>query len=69
MILEGFKSAKEVLTNKEDRDKPVTLIERAVKALKSIDQSNPHIKDSHAVETFEKLKKVVNELERTIKSS
>jgi len=69
VILEGFKSAKEVLTNKEDRDKPVTLIERAVKALKSIDQSNPHIKDSHAVETFEKLKKVVNELERTIKSS
>lgn len=62
LILEGFKSAKEVLANKEDRDRPVVLIERAIKALESIDLSSKHIKDDRTISTFGKLQKLIGKL-------
>ncbi len=66
IILESFKSAKEILENKEDRDQPVKLIERAIKALESIDQSNKHLGDERVISALERLYKMVTTLSNKI---
>lgn len=66
LILEGFQTAREVLSNKEDRDKPAVLIERANKALESIDRKSKHLREEKAKSAFQKLSKTVGELRKEI---
>lgn len=68
IILEGFKSAKEIIANKEDRDRPGVLIDRAIKALESIDQSSKHLLEDRAVSSFNKLKNIIDDLAKKIVS-
>lgn len=44
VLLDNFSNAKDVLANKQDRDKPLILIQKAITALKSIDRTNSHFK-------------------------
>jgi hypothetical protein len=44
LLIDNFSNAKDVLDNKQDRDKPVKLIDRAITALKAIDRNDPHFK-------------------------
>ena len=66
IILESFQSSKEILANKEDRDRPVILMERAIKALQSIDTNSKHLKDERTKPVFEKLQKLVNEIQKIL---
>jgi hypothetical protein len=66
LILESFQSARDVLTNQGDRDKPIVLIERATKALKSIDRTNKHLGDERVRSAFKTLNEVINDLAKSI---
>jgi hypothetical protein len=65
-ILEDFQAASDVLENKADIDKPALLIEKALKALKSIDMNSKHLFEDRTKSAFEELKNVVERLSATL---
>jgi hypothetical protein len=67
MVIEGFKAAKEVIENKEDRDKPVLLIEKAIKALESIDRNSEHFHGDRVKKSLDRLLEKARELASSIK--
>ncbi len=68
IIIEGFDFAQEVLSNKENRDRPLKLIEKAIKAIESIDRNNKHLKEDRVASAIARLQKLVTNLSAEIKS-
>lgn len=60
-ILDKYSNAKDVLEYKKDRDKPKTLLEKALNALKGIDRKGEHYKAD--VDVKKKFKELVNLIE------
>jgi len=51
---------------KEQRYQPVRLIERAIKALESIDRESEHFREERGKEAIAKLSKLVEDIEREL---
>ena len=62
-VIEGYLSAKEVLENQEEKGKPVKLIQRAVKALESIDTESNHFDSTQVKDAMAELSKLVRNIE------
>jgi hypothetical protein len=65
-VIEDFRNAVEVLDMQEQRGKPVRLIERAIKALESIDRESDHFREEPVREAIERLSKLVLEIEEEL---
>jgi hypothetical protein len=65
-LIEDFRSAEEVLAMKEQKDQPVRLIERAIKALESIDRSNKHFQTTEVRDAIDKLASVVESMKKDL---
>lgn len=61
-LIDDFKTASETLDLKDQRDQPVRLIGRAVKALESIDRTNKHFREEKVKFAFEKLLTMVQQI-------
>ncbi len=66
MVIDDFKEAQEIIKNREDRDKPLLLIERAMSALESIDEKSEHLGEQRVIAAWQKLLKRVQDLEHHI---
>lgn len=66
-ILDAFDDAKELIKLKAYKARPTKLIDRAIKALKSINRGNPSFKDDEVREKITELHKLVREIERELK--
>lgn len=67
-IIENFHGAKEILKNKDDRDHPIILIDRAIKAINSIDRKSIHFKGEKVKEALGKLSKLIEEISLELNS-
>jgi hypothetical protein len=66
IIIDDFQNAVEVLKNQADKDKPLILINRALKALENIDIKNKHFKEEKVKLIMIKLSKCVRKLEKIL---
>lgn len=64
-LIDDFKSAEELINMKDQRDQPVRLIEKATKALQSIDRTNKHFRETKVKEMMGKLAAVVDEIQKS----
>lgn len=62
-VIEDFRAAAEVIRNKEDRDKPMVLIERASNALRSIDVNSKHFREDRVASALTELYALVQSLQ------
>lgn len=61
-LIEDFRTAEDILGMKEQRDQPVRLIEKAIKALESIDKSSKHFSEPRVKQAMGKLLTKVQEI-------
>jgi hypothetical protein len=66
IIFEDFRGAKEVIENREDRDKPIILIDKAIKALQSIDTKSIHNRGDSIKAKLNQLREIINQMDREI---
>lgn len=62
-VVEGFRDAAEILGMKEQRDRPIRLIEKAISALESINTDSEHFRSVEVSEAMEKLSVVVRRVQ------
>ena len=65
-LIDDFRSAEELINMKDQRYQPVRLIEKATKALQSIDRSNKHFREAKVKEMMGKLATVVEEIQKDL---
>jgi hypothetical protein len=65
-VIEDFRIAQDILGMREQRDQPVRLIEKAIKALESIDRKSKHFYEERVKEAVTRLSKVVQGIEREL---
>lgn len=65
-VIDDFKEAQDILRMKEQHDQPVRLIEKAIKALESIDRKSKHFHEERVKEAVTKLSKVVQSIEQDL---
>lgn len=66
IIIDDFQNAVEVLKNQADKDEPVKLINRALKALENIDTDSKHFKEEKVKSYIIKLSECVRKLEKIL---
>jgi hypothetical protein len=66
-VIEAYWSAKEVVDLEAQQDRPIKLIERAIKALESIDTTTDHFRQEDVKSSLDKLIDVVNNLVNKLK--
>lgn len=66
VVIDGFRDADEVLRMREDRDKPVRLIEKAIKALESIDRESAHFHGEHVRQAADRLSKLLQGIQEQL---
>jgi len=62
-VVEGFRNAKDILAMKEQRDRPIRLVEKAISALESINTNSEHFRSAEVREAMERLSAVVREVQ------
>jgi len=67
IILEGFRSAKEVIDLEAEKNKPKKLIDRAIKALDSIDRDSKYFRKEDLLSDITKLIDLAKELEQELR--
>lgn len=65
-LIEDYRSAEDILSMKEQRGQPVRLIEKAIKALESIDRKNKHFYDVHVKEAMERLCNIIEQINKDL---
>lgn len=65
-VLEDFRAAKETLSMREERDQPIKLIERAIKALESIDRNSKHFQGERVKQAMSRLSELVQEIDHEV---
>ena len=65
-VIEEYHDGVELISMKEQRYQPVRLIERAIKALESIDRESEHFREERVREEIAKLSKLVEDIEREL---
>ena len=65
-VIEDYHDGVELISMKEQRYQPVRLIERAIKALESIDRESEHFREERVREEIAKLSKLVEDIEREL---
>lgn len=65
-VIEGFRTAEDILSMKEQHDQPVKLIEKAIKALESIDRTNKHFNEARVKLAMGKLSNIVQQIENEL---
>ena len=66
VVIEDFQNAVEEINMKDQRDQPVRLIEKSIKALERIDRESEHFHEEHVKEAMAKLSKLVQEIEKEL---
>jgi hypothetical protein len=66
-VIEDFRNGVEVLDMQEQRGKPARLIERAIKALESIDRDSDHFRKEPVRKGMERLSRLVREIEEVLR--
>lgn len=61
-VIEDFRTADEVINMREQRDQPVRLIERAIKALESIDRKSKHFREQRVKEAIARLSNLIQDM-------
>jgi hypothetical protein len=65
-LIEDFKVAEDILLMKEQRDQPVRLIDKAIKALQSIDRTNKHFHETRVKSAMDRLYGIVQEIKKDL---
>ncbi len=65
-VIEDFRDAAEILVMRQERDRPVRLIERAINALQSIDRESEHLLGEAVMEKLETLLEVAQDIRRQL---
>lgn len=65
-VIEDFHSAWEIVDMKDKRDQPVRLIERAIRALESIDRNSEHYREQRVIQAVQTLIYMVREIEKDL---
>lgn len=65
-LIEDFRIAEDILSMKEQRDQPVRLIEKAIKALQSIDRTNRHFHEARVKTSMDRLYVVAQEIKKDL---
>jgi hypothetical protein len=65
-VIEDFQDAAEILLMKEERDRPVRLIEKAINALQSIDRESEHFYSEAVMERVDRLLELAQEIRRLL---
>ena len=65
-LVEDFKAATEILDMQEQSDQPIKLVEKATKALESIDRTNRHFREERVIKAMNKLALLVNEIKKEL---
>jgi len=65
-LIDDFKAAEDILLMKEQRDQPVRLIDKAIKALQSIDRTSKHFHEPRVKGAMDKLCGVVQEIKKDL---
>jgi hypothetical protein len=65
-LIDDFKVAEDILLMKEQRDQPVRLIDKAIKALQSIDRTNKHFHEPRVKSAMDKLCGIVQEIKKDL---
>lgn len=66
IVIEDFRAAEDVLAMKEQRDQPVRLIEKATKALESIDRKDMHFREEPVKDAMKRLSAVIEGIEKDL---
>jgi hypothetical protein len=66
VVIEGFRDAEEVLRMREDRGKPVKLIEKAIKALESIDRESEYLCNERVGHALTRLSELVQAIQQQL---
>lgn len=67
-LIDDFKVAEDILLMKEQRDQPVRLIDKAIKALQSIDRTNKHFRETRVKSAMNRLYGVVQEIKKDLET-
>jgi hypothetical protein len=65
-LIEDFRTAEDILGMKEQRDQPVRLIEKAIKALESVDRTNKHFREIRVKNAIDRLSSIVQEIKKDL---
>jgi hypothetical protein len=65
-VIEDFRSAQDVLSMREQRDQPIKLIERATKALESIDRESRHFREERVKQAIAKLLQLIQDIDQEL---
>lgn len=65
-VIDDFRNAVEVLAMRDDRDQPVRLIKKAIKALESIDRESKHFHKEQVKEAIANLSQIVQDIEQSL---
>lgn len=65
-LIEDFRTAEDILSMKEQRDQPVRLIDKAIKALQSIDRTNKHFHETRVKGAMDRLNGIVQEIKKDL---
>lgn len=65
-VIEDFQDAAEIIVMREERDRPVRLIERAINALESIDMGSQHLFNESVVKKVERLLELATDIQRQL---
>jgi hypothetical protein len=65
-VVEDFYNALDVISMKEQRGQPVKLIEKAIKALESIDRKSSHFYEGRVLHAVKRLSRLVKEMEQSL---
>lgn len=67
-LIENFRTAEDLLNMKDQRDQPVRLIERAIKALQSIDRSDEHFRETRVKDAVDTLYSIIQEIREELEA-
>lgn len=65
-LIDDFKTAEEILNMKGQRDQPVRLVGKAIKALESIDRTSKHFRETRVRQAVERLFSIVQEIKKDL---
>jgi len=67
-MIEDFRSAEDILSMKDQRDQPVRLIEKAIKALQSIDKTDKHFRETRVKNAVDRLYGIIQEIKKDLET-
>ena len=67
-VIEDFRTAEDILSMKEQRDQPVRLIEKAIKALQNSDKTDKHFRETRVKNAMDRLYGIIQEIKKDLET-